>query len=38
FGVPFHPLLKLAIETYSPDDCPLCQKGLPVLKPGSRKS
>jgi orotate phosphoribosyltransferase len=38
FGVPFYPLLKLAIETYSPDDCPLCSDGLPVVKPGSRKS
>ncbi len=37
FGVSFRPLLKLSIETYSPDDCPLCQKGLPVVKPGSRK-
>ena len=23
-------------ETYHPDDCPLCRKGLPVTKPGSR--
>lgn len=37
FGVPFHPLLKLDIETYPPDDCPLCREGLPVVKPGSRK-
>ncbi|MGI6406807.1 MAG: orotate phosphoribosyltransferase [Syntrophaceticus sp.] len=38
FGVPFHSLLKLAIETFSPDDCPLCREGLPIVKPGSRKS
>ena len=37
FGVPFHPLLKLDIETYAPDDCPLCREGIPVVKPGSRK-
>ncbi|MDD2556329.1 MAG: hypothetical protein PHX16_08590 [Syntrophaceticus sp.] len=37
FGVPFYPLLKLAIETYSPDDCPLWRDGLPVMKPRSRK-
>lgn len=37
FGVPFHPLLKLTIETYPPDECPLCREGLPVVKPGSRK-
>lgn len=36
FGVPFFPLLKLDIETYSPDDCPLCRGGLPLVKPGSR--
>lgn len=37
FGVPFYPLLKLDIETYSSDDCPLCREGIPVVKPGSRK-
>ncbi|HHV35152.1 MAG TPA: orotate phosphoribosyltransferase [Syntrophomonadaceae bacterium] len=37
FGVPFYPLLKLDIETYSPDGCPLCQKGLSIVKPGSRE-
>ncbi|MGB4503467.1 MAG: orotate phosphoribosyltransferase [Syntrophaceticus sp.] len=37
FGMPFYPLLKLDIETYSPDDCPLCKDGLPIVKPGSRK-
>ncbi len=35
FGVPFHPLLKLEIETYSPDECPLCWDGVPIVKPGS---
>jgi orotate phosphoribosyltransferase len=38
FGVPFYPLLKLDIATYSPDDCPLCREEIPVVKPGSRKS
>jgi len=37
FGVPFHPLIKLEIVNYSPDDCPLCREGIPVVKPGSRK-
>lgn len=38
FGVPFYSLLKLDIETYPPEDCPLCREGLPIVKPGSRKS
>jgi orotate phosphoribosyltransferase len=38
FGVPFHQLLKLEIETYSPDSCPICEQGVPLVKPGSRKA
>lgn len=34
--VPFHALLPMDVKTYSPDDCPLCKQGLPVVKPGSR--
>ena len=34
--VPFHALLPMDVTTYQPDDCPLCQQGLPVVKPGSR--
>ena len=35
-------LPRVALETlnpvaYSPDDCPLCREGLPVVKPGSRR-
>lgn len=29
-------LIKMEIETYPPDACPLCQQGLPLQKPGSR--
>ena len=36
FGVPFVALLDMALPTYEPDLCPLCVKGLPVVKPGSR--
>lgn len=36
FEVPFAALLEIALPTYEPDDCPLCAKGLPVVKPGSR--
>jgi hypothetical protein len=24
------------VKTYQPDACPLCQQGIPVVKPGSR--
>ncbi|MBI4397759.1 MAG: orotate phosphoribosyltransferase [Candidatus Omnitrophica bacterium] len=36
FGVPFEPLMKMKVETFQPADCPLCKKGTPVYKPGSR--
>ena len=36
FDVPFVALLDIDIPTYQPDACPLCAKGLPVVKPGSR--
>jgi orotate phosphoribosyltransferase len=36
-GVPRVALTTLKPETWPPDFCPLCQQGLPVEKPGSRK-
>lgn len=36
FGVPFHPLLPLKVAAHPWNDCPLCKRGLPVEKPGSR--
>jgi len=36
-GVPRVALHQLDVETYKPDLCPLCEQGLPVVKPGSRK-
>jgi orotate phosphoribosyltransferase len=36
FDVPFVSLLEVDLPTYQPDACPLCAKGLPVVKPGSR--
>ena len=36
FDVPFHALLPIDVSTYQPESCPLCAKGLPVVKPGSR--
>lgn len=35
-GVPFETLARLALPTYEPSSCPLCAKGVPVTKPGSR--
>jgi orotate phosphoribosyltransferase len=35
-GVPRVALKTLEVVAYSPDDCPLCRAGSPVVKPGSR--
>lgn len=37
FGVEFKSLLKLDVKTFKLEECPLCKKGIPVIKPGSRK-
>jgi orotate phosphoribosyltransferase len=37
FDVPSESLLKIDVPTYQPDACPLCARGLPVVKPGSRQ-
>jgi len=34
--VPVSSLLDVDLPTYEPEACPLCAKGLPVVKPGSR--
>ena len=36
FDEPYASLLDIELPTYEPDKCPLCAKGLPVVKPGSR--
>jgi orotate phosphoribosyltransferase len=36
FDVPFFPLVQVDVSVYDPADCPLCKKGLDVVKPGSR--
>lgn len=36
-GVPRIALATLQIETYNPNDCPLCREGSEAIKPGSRK-
>ena len=34
--VPFVALASFALPTYSPEACPMCAAGMPVVKPGSR--
>jgi orotate phosphoribosyltransferase len=34
--VSFHALATVSLPTYQPDACPLCARGEPVVKPGSR--
>jgi len=35
--LPYTALLTVDVPTYQPDACPLCQAGVPVVKPGSRQ-
>ncbi|MBN2829237.1 MAG: orotate phosphoribosyltransferase [Candidatus Cloacimonetes bacterium] len=35
FNVPTYPLLTLSIESWEPEDCPLCKAGQEITKPGS---
>ena len=37
FGLPFYPLISLPVTSYAEENCPLCQAGIPIIKPGSRK-
>ncbi len=34
---PVYSAVKLDIENFLPEECPLCKKGIPAVKPGSRK-
>jgi len=38
FDVPFAAAFSMDVITYQPEDCPLCQQGVPLVKPGSRKT
>ena len=35
-GVPRVALATLQVAAHSPEECPLCREGIPVVKPGSR--
>ncbi len=36
FPYPFYPLWEIEAQTYSPEECPLCQKKITLQKRGSR--
>lgn len=38
FGVPFKAVISVDVESWEPENCPLCKAGAPApIKPGSRK-
>jgi orotate phosphoribosyltransferase len=37
-GVPYLALVRHHIPTFDPSQCPLCQQGQPIVKPGSRSA
>ncbi len=37
FGYPKYAILEMPVVTYKPEECPLCRKGVPISRPGSRK-
>ena len=37
FGTPCHALLSVSAHSYEPANCPLCDAGQPLVKPGTRK-
>ena len=37
FGVPLESVISMEVVSFESDDCPLCKKGLPLVKPGSRQ-
>ena len=38
FGVPYYACHRTEVVTYQPDKCPLCNQGIPLVKPGSSKA
>ena len=36
-GIPYESLVFLDFEQYAPENCPLCEGGMPLKRPGSRK-
>ena len=38
FGVPLFSCYRSVTPTYTPENCPLCASGLPLVKPGSSQT
>ena len=36
FGTRFEAVLSMEVKSYEPDECPICETGMPITKPGSR--
>ena len=36
-GVPLKALITMEIQSFMPEECPLCKQGIPAIKPGSKK-
>ncbi len=36
-GIPHKALMRLSLPVYKPENCPLCKRGTPLIKPGSRQ-
>lgn|SRR5699024_2656048 len=36
-GINLYPAIKIDLDTYDEDDCPLCKENIEIVKPGSRK-
>lgn len=37
FGTEFHSVSRLDIESWPPEECPLCRDGVPVSRPGTKQ-
>jgi len=37
FGYPYYNMLKIDIEIFKPEKCPMCREGREIVYPGSRK-
>jgi len=37
FGTRFEAIISMEVESFQPEECPICKQGIPLVKPGSRK-
>ncbi len=37
FGTKLESVISMEVQSYEPDECPICKTGAPLVKPGSRK-